>query len=109
LEVLQIDADTSECDHHKGQNEIDTTEFNAEELKYELITDSVTLAKLTLDEDKQKIDEQINDLNYQYSTIKNVAQIYSSIDSFYYDGLNQYGYAIQPIGFFRDTRITRMC
>ena len=91
-----------------GQNEIDTTEFNAEELKYELITDSVTLARLTLDEDKQKVDEQINDLNYQYSTIKNVAQIYSTIDSFYYDGLSLYGNSIQPIGFFRDTRVGYM-
>jgi hypothetical protein len=83
-----------------GQNEIDTTEFNAEELKYELITDSVILAKLTLDEDKQKIDEIINDLNYQYSTIKNVAQIYSAIDSFYWDGYNRYGNAMTPYSFF---------
>lgn len=91
-----------------GKNEIDTTEFNAEELKYELITDSFILAKLTLDEDKQKIDEQINDLNYQYSTIKNVAQIYSAIDSFYYDGYNSYGNDMTPIAFFRDTRVGYM-
>ena len=91
-----------------GQNEIDTTEFNAEELKYELITDSVILAKLTLDEDKQKIDEQINDLNYQYSTIKNVAQIYSAIDSFYWDGYNRYGNAMTPYSFFENTRVGYM-
>ena len=91
-----------------GQNEIDTTEFNAEELKYELITDSYTLAKLTLDEDKQKIDEQINDLNYQYSTIKNVAQIYSAIDEFYWDGYNQYANSMTPYNFFENTRVGYM-
>ena len=91
-----------------GKNEIDTTEFNAEELKYELITDSVILAKLTLDEDKQKIDEQINDLNYQYSTIKNVAQIYSAIDSFYFDGYDYYGNAMTPYNFFENTRVGYM-
>lgn len=91
-----------------GQNEIDTTEFNAEELKYELITDSVTLAKLTLDEDKQKIDERINDLNYQYSSIKNVAQIYSTIDSFYYDGYNYGSASLSPYEFFEKTRVGYM-
>jgi hypothetical protein len=91
-----------------GQNEIDTTEFNAEELKYELITDSTILAKLTLDEDKQKIDEQINDLNYQFSTIKNVAQIYSAIDSFYWDGYNSYGNAMTTYRFFNETRVGYM-
>lgn len=91
-----------------GKNEIDTTEFNAEELKYELITDSFTLAKLTLDEDKQKIDEQINDLNYQYSTIKNVAQIYSAIDSFYWDGYTNSLNPITPYRFFNETRIGYM-
>ena len=97
-----------------GKNEIDTTEFSAEELKYELITDSEDLARLTLDEDKYKIDEEISDINYQYSTIKNVAQIYFTIDSFYTDDNQiQYTYQINsyklnPSNFFTNTRVGMM-
>jgi hypothetical protein len=91
-----------------GKNEIDTTEFSAEELKYELITDSEDLARLTLDEDKYKIDEEISDINYQYSTIKNVAQIYFAIDSFYYDGLSRYNNTLTPYTFFSETRVGYM-
>ena len=89
-----------------GKNEIDTTEFNAEELKYELITNSYTLARFTLDEDKQKIDDEINDLNYQYSTIKNIAQIYKTISSFYKDGDRYSSVTIQ--NFFKYTRVGYM-
>ena len=97
-----------------GKNELDTTEFSAEELKYELITNPEDLARLTLDDDKYKIDEQISDINYEYSTIKNVAQIYFAIDGFYTD-YNQIEYTYQinsyklnPSNFFTNTRVGMM-
>ena len=89
-----------------GKNEIDTTEFNAEELKYTLITNSLTLARFSLDEDKQKIDDEINDLNYQFSTIKNIAQIYKTISSFYQDGQKYSNITIK--NFFEYTRVGYM-
>ena len=97
-----------------GKNELDTTEFSAEELKYELITNPEDLARLTLDDDKYKIDEQISDINYEYSTIKNVAQIYFAIDGFYTDNNQiQYthqinSYKLNPSNFFTNTRVGMM-
>jgi len=68
-----------------GVNELNLTDFNPEELKYELITKPETLAKFTLDSDKLKIDEEIEDVNIKATSLRKAEGIYEDIDSFYKD------------------------
>tara|TARA_R110002074_G_scaffold166416_4_gene326967 strand:+ start:6033 stop:11288 length:5256 start_codon:yes stop_codon:yes gene_type:complete len=63
-------------------NEINTASFDPSELKYELITDPVTLAELRVEDDSNKLDDAIDDINYQFSALNNFAVIYKKADSY---------------------------
>ena len=61
-------------------NELNTEDFNPSELKYELITDPLTLAELQVEDDMIKFDEQIDDINLEFSTLNNFKAEYSKIE-----------------------------
>jgi len=62
-------------------NEINTTDFNPSELKYELLTDPITLAKLEVEDREVLIDEKIDDLNFEFNALNNFKTIYDSWDN----------------------------
>ena len=61
-------------------NELNTEDFNPSELKYELITDPLTLAELQVEDDIIKFDEQIDDINLEFSTLNNFKGEYVKIE-----------------------------
>ena len=67
-------------------NEIDTSSFDPSELKYELITNPTTLAQLQVEDEEKRLDEQIDDINYEFGALNNFAAIYSQVDGFYKEG-----------------------
>ena len=83
-------------------NEIDTTSFDAAELKYQIITNPLTLAELKVQDEKIKIDEKIDTINYQFSSLNNFTPIYKTVDILYqaYYDINSY--------LWEDSRIGRM-
>ena len=83
-------------------NEIDTTSFDPAELKYELITDPFTLAQLKVEDEEKKIDEQIDDINYEFSSFNNFTPIYKTVDILYeaYYEISSY--------LWEDSRVGRM-
>ena len=83
-------------------NEIDTSSFDPSELKYELITNPVTLAQLKVEDEEKKIDEEIDDLNYQFSAFNNFSAIYKTVDILYeaYYDIDTY--------LWEDSRVGRM-
>ena len=67
-------------------NEIDTSSFDPSELKYELITNPHTLAQLQVEDEEKRLDEQIDDINYEFGALNNFAAIYLQVDEFYSEG-----------------------
>tara|TARA_R110002153_G_scaffold232329_1_gene385629 strand:- start:923 stop:6142 length:5220 start_codon:yes stop_codon:yes gene_type:complete len=64
--------------NYDGQtNELNTQDFNPSELKYELITDPLTLAKLEVDDKVKVIDEKIDDNQLQLNSLKNFVSEYA--------------------------------
>ena len=61
-------------------NELNTEDFNPADLKYELITDPLTLAKLQVDDQIKLNDEKIDDLVQQTSTLTNFLTEYDKVD-----------------------------
>ena len=73
-------------------NELNTEDFNPAELKYELITDPKTLAKLEVDDKlkvfEEKIDDKVNELN----ALRNFESEYNKIDDIESGGKPTYRY-----------------
>jgi len=62
-------------------NEIDTSDLDAKELKYELLTDPEKIAILEVDDLKVEIDEKIDNVNYEVGTLKTFKSIYLEADA----------------------------
>ena len=75
-------------------NEFNTEDFDPSELKYELITDPIKLAKLQQDEEITKLDNQIDEINLEYSSLLSFADRYELEQDFYkkpnWDGSGSY-------------------
>jgi len=66
--------------NYDGQtNELNTQDFNPSELKYELITDPLTLAKLEVDDKVKDLDEKINDNVIQKNSLTNFVNEYDKV------------------------------
>ena len=66
--------------NYDGQtNELNTQDFNPSELKYELITDPLTLAKLEVDDKVKDLDEKINDNQIQKNSLTNFVAQYDKV------------------------------
>jgi hypothetical protein len=80
-------------------NELNTEDFNPSELKYELITDPLTLAELQVEDDIKKFDEQIDDINLEYSTLNNFKAEYVKVEDLDVVGHNARNIYDKPVGY----------
>ena len=79
-------------------NELNTEDFNPSELKYELITDPLTLATLQVEDDIVKFDEKIDDINLEYSTLNNFKAEYVKVEDLEVDQVYQRNIWGKPVG-----------
>lgn len=79
-------------------NELNTEDFNPSELKYELITDPMTLAQLQVEDDIVKFDEKIDDINLEYSTLNNFKAEYIKVEDLEVDQVYGRGIWNKPVG-----------
>ena len=69
--------------NYDGQtNELNTQDFNPAELKYELITDPLTIAELEVDDKVKELDEKINDKLINRKSLNNFINQYDKIKDF---------------------------
>ena len=69
--------------NYDGQtNELNTEDFNPSELKYELITDPLTLAKLEVDDKVKELDEKISDNQLQKNSLNNFVATYDKVKEY---------------------------
>ena len=61
-------------------NELNTEDFNPAELKYELITDPKTLAKLEVDDKLKVLEEKIDDKVNELNALRNFESEYNKIE-----------------------------
>jgi len=69
--------------NYDGQtNELNTEDFNPSELKYELITDPLTLAELEVDDKVKELDEKISDNQLQKNSLNNFVATYDKVKEY---------------------------
>ena len=79
-------------------NELNTEDFNPSELKYELITDPLTLATLQVEDDIVRFDEKIDDINLEYATLNNFKAEYVKVEDLEVDQVYQRKIWTKPVG-----------
>ena len=88
--------------NYDGQtNELNTEDFNPSELKYELITDPLTLAELEVDDKRKNLEEKIDDDQQKKNSLVNFRGSYKTVQAYYRyfklgdDDMNRYNIPFQ--------------